>query len=61
MEDRSTPERLYKRSGNLIVRTAEIDDASLISGYFQANREHLKPWNPLVKRRFSNALVGLSV
>ena len=52
MEDRSTPERLYKRSGNLIVRTAEIDDASLISGYFQANREHLKPWEPTREEAF---------
>lgn len=52
MEDRSTPERLYKRSGNIIVRTAEIDDASLISGYFQANREHLKPWEPTREEAF---------
>ena len=46
MEDLSTPERVYKHDGNLILRTAQIDDASMISEYFQTNREHLKPWEP---------------
>lgn len=46
IEDRSTAERLYKRSGDLIVRTAEIDDAAMISRYFQENREYLEPWEP---------------
>ncbi|MRY60744.1 30S ribosomal protein S5 alanine N-acetyltransferase, partial [Parabacteroides distasonis] len=43
MEDLSTPERIYKHDGNLILRTAQIDDANMISEYFQTNREHLKP------------------
>ncbi|MFA0464898.1 30S ribosomal protein S5 alanine N-acetyltransferase, partial [Vibrio sp. 10N.261.45.F1] len=46
MEDSSTQQRIDKRDGNLILRTAEIYDASMISEYFQVNREYLKPWEP---------------
>ncbi|NOH32819.1 ribosomal protein S5-alanine N-acetyltransferase [Vibrio chagasii] len=52
MEDLSTPERIYKRDGNLILRTAEIDDATMISEYFQVNREYLKPWEPIREDAF---------
>ncbi|MEZ9564551.1 ribosomal protein S5-alanine N-acetyltransferase [Vibrio artabrorum] len=52
MEDLSTPERVYMRDGNLILRTAEIEDASMISEYFQINKEHLKAWEPTREEAF---------
>lgn len=60
MEDLSTPERIYKRDGNLILRTAEIDDATMISEYFQVNREYLKPWEPIREDAFLREQAGHS-
>ncbi len=51
MEDLSTPERIYKRDGNLILRTAEIDDANMIGSTFKLT-EYLKPWEPIREDAF---------
>jgi ribosomal-protein-alanine N-acetyltransferase len=32
--------------GNWLVRTAELDDAKMISEYFVTNKAHLMPWEP---------------
>jgi ribosomal-protein-alanine N-acetyltransferase len=40
-------DQVYECHGDLVVRTARPTDAELIAGYFIANREHLKPWEPV--------------
>ncbi|EGU37695.1 ribosomal-protein-alanine acetyltransferase [Vibrio ichthyoenteri ATCC 700023] len=42
----STPLQVYQADDEIVVRTAEPTDAYLVSQYFIANRDHLKPWEP---------------
>jgi len=37
---------IYTTNGNIVVRTARLDDAELIVDYFKKNKEYLKPWEP---------------
>jgi len=46
MERVSTPAQVFELDEDIVVRTAEPTDGKLISDYFIANREHLKPWEP---------------
>ncbi|NOI57728.1 ribosomal protein S5-alanine N-acetyltransferase [Vibrio coralliilyticus] len=46
MERLSTPQQVFEQDGDIILRTAEPTDGQLISGYFIANRAHLKQWEP---------------
>lgn len=55
MEDFSTAEKVYKKEGGLLVRTANPDDAEMISRYFIENREFLKPWEPAREEVFFTA------
>jgi ribosomal-protein-alanine N-acetyltransferase len=38
--------------GQWLVRSAGIEDAKMISDYFVANKEHLKPWEPTREPNF---------
>jgi len=40
------------RQHGLRVRTATPEDASMIAAYFVANREHLRPWEPIREEAF---------
>lgn len=42
----STPQQMYEVDGDIIVRTAEATDASMICAYFIENRRHLQQWEP---------------
>lgn len=46
MQRISTPTQVYEVEGDIVLRTAEPTDGKLISDYFIANKEHLKPWEP---------------
>ncbi|MGD8233026.1 ribosomal protein S5-alanine N-acetyltransferase [Vibrio sp. TRT 1302] len=46
MERVSTPTQVFEWDEDIVVRSAEPMDGKLISDYFIANREHLKPWEP---------------
>lgn len=46
MERVNTPAQVFELDEDIVVRTAEPTDGKLISDYFIANREHLKPWEP---------------
>lgn len=52
MESYSTASHVYETDGEILLRTAEPDDAGLISDYFIANRTFLKPWEPLRESEF---------
>ncbi|MCS0346295.1 ribosomal protein S5-alanine N-acetyltransferase [Vibrio diabolicus] len=52
MEDNSSSIAVHKLDGDLLLRTAEIGDADMITEYFQANREHLKPFEPKREEAF---------
>ncbi|MEH0741255.1 ribosomal protein S5-alanine N-acetyltransferase [Vibrio cholerae] len=42
----STPTSVFEVDGDVTLRTAEPTDGQMISDYFVANREHLRPWEP---------------
>ena len=46
MSKHSTPSQVYEVDNNIVLRTAEVGDAQLISQYFTVNRDFLKPWEP---------------
>ncbi|OLQ93870.1 ribosomal protein S5 alanine N-acetyltransferase [Vibrio ponticus] len=48
----STPQQVYEVDGDIVLRTAEPTDGYLISEYFKANRDHLKPWEPKREETF---------
>ncbi|MGS6583540.1 ribosomal protein S5-alanine N-acetyltransferase [Vibrio diabolicus] len=52
MEDNSSSIAVHKLDGDLLLRTAEIGDADMITEYFQANREYLKPFEPKREEAF---------
>ncbi len=52
MEDKSSSVAVHKLDGDLLLRTAEIADADMISEYFKANREYLKPFEPTREEAF---------
>lgn len=52
MESYSSPSHVYETDGEILIRTAEPDDAALISDYFINNREFLKPWEPQRESEF---------
>nr|WP_216606587.1 ribosomal protein S5-alanine N-acetyltransferase [Vibrio sp. 99-70-13A1] len=52
IEDTSTKEKVCKRDGDLILRTAAPGDAEMISQYFITNRPYLKPWEPAREELF---------
>ena len=52
MERVSTPRNVYEQDENIILRTAEPTDGKLISDYFIANKNFLKPWEPSREEAF---------
>ncbi len=52
MQRRSSSLGIYERKDGILVRCAEPQDAELISRYFQANKEYLKPWEPKREQAF---------
>ncbi len=46
MNNIDSPSSVYRRDGQLVLRTARASDALMIASYFQRNREFLKPWEP---------------
>jgi [ribosomal protein S5]-alanine N-acetyltransferase len=45
-------DQMYQRYADLLVRNARPSDAEMIADYFVANREHLKPWEPVREEVF---------
>lgn len=58
MEGYNTSGHVFKTDGEIILRTAEFDDAARISNYFTVNRDYLKPWEPKREEAFSLSLAG---
>ncbi|MBY8113205.1 ribosomal protein S5-alanine N-acetyltransferase [Vibrio fluvialis] len=56
MEGYNTSGHVFKTDGEIILRTAEFDDAARISNYFTANRDYLKPWEPKREEAFFSEL-----
>ncbi|MBY8156513.1 ribosomal protein S5-alanine N-acetyltransferase [Vibrio fluvialis] len=52
MEGYNTSGHVFKTDGEIILRTAEFDDAARISNYFTVNRDYLKPWEPKREEAF---------
>ncbi|CAH0539589.1 ribosomal protein S5-alanine N-acetyltransferase [Vibrio marisflavi] len=42
----STPTQVYEVDGEILLRTAQVFDAELISQYFCTNKAFLQPWEP---------------
>ncbi|MBY7858977.1 ribosomal protein S5-alanine N-acetyltransferase [Vibrio fluvialis] len=56
MEGYNTSGHVFKTDGEIILRTAEFDDAARISNYFTVNRDYLKPWEPKREEAFFSEL-----
>ncbi|EKO3540600.1 ribosomal protein S5-alanine N-acetyltransferase [Vibrio fluvialis] len=56
MEGYNTSGHVFKTNGEIILRTAEFDDAARISNYFTVNRDYLKPWEPKREEAFFSEL-----
>ncbi|EKO3484477.1 ribosomal protein S5-alanine N-acetyltransferase [Vibrio fluvialis] len=56
MEGYNTSGQVFKTDGEIILRTAEFDDAARISNYFTVNRDYLKPWEPKREEAFFSEL-----
>lgn len=56
MEGYNTSGHVFKIDGEIILRTAEFDDAARISNYFTVNRDYLKPWEPKREEAFFSEL-----
>ncbi|MBY7972799.1 ribosomal protein S5-alanine N-acetyltransferase [Vibrio fluvialis] len=56
MEGYNTSGHVFKTDGEIILRTAEFDDAARISNYFTVNRDYLKPWEPKREEVFFSEL-----
>ncbi|EOB4972358.1 ribosomal protein S5-alanine N-acetyltransferase [Vibrio fluvialis] len=56
MEGYNTSGYVFKTDGEIILRTAEFDDAARISNYFTVNRDYLKPWEPKREEAFFSEL-----
>ncbi|MFV0488961.1 MAG: ribosomal protein S5-alanine N-acetyltransferase [Vibrio fluvialis] len=56
MEGYNTSGHVFKTDGEIILRTAEFDDAARISNYFTINRDYLKPWEPKREEAFFSEL-----
>lgn len=56
MEGYNTSGHVFKTDGEIILRTAEFDDAARISNYFTVNRDYLKPWEPMREEAFFSEL-----
>ncbi|WP_337165627.1 ribosomal protein S5-alanine N-acetyltransferase [Vibrio fluvialis] len=56
MEGYNTSGHVFKTDGEIILRTAEFDDAACISNYFTVNRDYLKPWEPKREEAFFSEL-----
>lgn len=56
MEGYNTSGHVFKTDGEIILRTAEFDDAARISNYFTVNRDYLKPWEPKREEAFFTEL-----
>ncbi|MBY7913238.1 ribosomal protein S5-alanine N-acetyltransferase [Vibrio fluvialis] len=56
MEGYKTSGHVFKTDGEIILRTAEFDDAARISNYFTVNRDYLKPWEPKREEAFFSEL-----
>lgn len=48
----STASQVYKSDDNILLRTAEPQDAEMIVDYFTKNRQYLKPWEPRREESF---------
>lgn len=48
----STASQVYKSDDNILLRTAEPQDAEMIVDYFTTNRQYLKPWEPRREESF---------
>lgn len=46
MSDCSTPTEVFERIDGLILRTAQLSDASMLANYFNSNKAYLEPWEP---------------
>ncbi|MBY8317674.1 ribosomal protein S5-alanine N-acetyltransferase [Vibrio fluvialis] len=56
MEGYNTSGHVFKTDGEIILRTAEFDDAARIANYFTVNRDYLKPWEPKREEAFFSEL-----
>ncbi|MCE7603235.1 ribosomal protein S5-alanine N-acetyltransferase [Vibrio fluvialis] len=56
MEGYNTSGHVFKTDGEIILRTAEFDDAARISNYFTVNRDYLKSWEPKREEAFFSEL-----
>jgi ribosomal-protein-alanine N-acetyltransferase len=45
-------EQIYNMDGDVVIRSARIDDAKMIAQYFRDNRTHLEPWEPHREEEF---------
>lgn len=52
MDRVSTPQQVFEKDDDIVLRTAEPMDGKLISDYFIANREHLREWEPIREDSF---------
>lgn len=52
MDRVSTPQQVFEKDDDIVLRTAEPMDGKLISDYFIANREHLRDWEPIREDSF---------
>ncbi|CAH8195192.1 hypothetical protein VAE055_370340 [Vibrio aestuarianus] len=46
MHSHSTVAQVYEVDEDIVLRTAQPGDADMIASYFNANRAHLRPWEP---------------
>ncbi|MDW6004105.1 ribosomal protein S5-alanine N-acetyltransferase [Vibrio mangrovi] len=44
--------QVYDIDGDIVIRSARLDDARMIARYFSDNRKHLKPWEPKREEEF---------
>ncbi|MFG0885756.1 ribosomal protein S5-alanine N-acetyltransferase [Vibrio sp. CJQ_6] len=56
MDGYNTSGHVYKVDGEIILRTADFDDAARITHYFITNRDYLQPWEPKREEAFFSEL-----
>lgn len=52
MHFHSTVAQVYEVDEDIVLRTAQPGDAEMIASYFNANRAHLRPWEPKREEAF---------